>query len=69
MRDKHSGKSRGFAFVTFKELTSESGRALTDRLLHPPTPHIIQNRMIEVREGDGGKPSDSFLDKANKNNR
>ena len=63
MRDKHSGKSRGFAFVTFCENTKESAAALTERLLNPPTPHIIQNRIIEVREGDGGKPPDSFLDK------
>lgn len=63
MRDKHTGRSRGFAFVTFKENTKEGVRVLTNRLLNPPTPHIIQNRIIEVRESDGGKPPDSFLDK------
>jgi RNA recognition motif-containing protein len=63
MRDKHTGKSRGFAFVTFKERNRESARILTQRMIKPPTPHIVQNRVIEVREGDGGKPSDSFLDK------
>lgn len=63
MRDKNTGKSRGFAFVTFREHSKEAVRILTQRLLYPPTPHIIQNRVIEVREGDGGKPPDSFLDK------
>ena len=65
MRDKNTGKSRGFAFVTFREPTKESVRQLTNRLLNPPTPHIIQNRIIEVREGDGSKPPDSFLEKHN----
>lgn len=64
MRDKHTGKSRGFAFVTFKEHSKEGVRILTQRLLKPPTPHIIQNRMIEVREGDGSKPPDSFLERS-----
>jgi len=63
MRDKNTGKSRGFAFVTFQEFTKENVKILTERLVNPPTPHIIQNRVIEVREGDGGKPSDSFLEK------
>jgi RNA recognition motif-containing protein len=63
MRDKFTGRSRGFAFITFKETSKESARHLTNILINPPTPHIIQNRVIEVREGDGGKPSDSFIDK------
>ena len=37
--------------------------------MYPPTPHIIQNRIIEVREGDGSKPPDSFLDKSARENR
>jgi hypothetical protein len=49
--------------VTFKETTQEGVKVLTDMLINPPSPHIIQNRVIEVRIGDGGKPSDSFLDK------
>lgn len=64
MRDKHTGKSRGFAFVTFREKSKEGVKILTQSLLKPPTPHIIQNRVIEVREGDGSKPPDSFLDKS-----
>jgi RNA recognition motif-containing protein len=63
MRDKSSGKSRGFAFVTFKEHSKHSASNLSERLLNPHTPHMIQNRMIDVRESDGSKPPDSFLDK------
>ena len=66
MRDKVTGRSRGFAFVTFQEKTHEEIRQLSKRLLKPPTPHILQNRLIEVREGDGEKPSDSFLVENNK---
>lgn len=29
MRDKHTGKSRGFAFVTFKENSKEAVKVLT----------------------------------------
>ena len=41
MRDKNTGKSRGFAFVTFKENKKEAVTILTNRLLKPPTPHMI----------------------------
>lgn len=63
MRDKQSGKSRGFAFVTFKENSHQVAQILRERLLKPSQPHTIQNRPIDVRESDGSKPPDSFLDK------
>jgi RNA recognition motif-containing protein len=63
MRDKCSGKSRGFAFVTFKENSHQVAQLLRERLLKPSQPHMIQNRPIDVRESDGSKPPDSFLDK------
>ena len=63
MRDKSSGKSRGFAFVTFREHSREAAGALSKRLLNPSDPHMIQGRAIDVRESDCSKPPDSFLDK------
>ena len=63
MRDKSSGKSRGFAFVTFREPSREDANQLSKRLLNSSQPHMIQNRIIDVRESDGSKPPDSFLDK------
>jgi hypothetical protein len=63
MRDKHSGKSRGFAFVTFRENSKAAVEVLNQKLLNPVTPHVIHNRMIEIRAGDGSKPPDSFLEK------
>lgn len=58
-----TGKSRGFAFVTFKENSRDSANNLQRRLLNTSQPHMIQNRIIDVRESDGTKPPDSFLDK------
>jgi hypothetical protein len=63
MRDKSSGKSRGFAFVTFQEPSRDAANQLSKRLLNSSQPHMIQNRIIDVRESDGSKPPDSFLDK------
>jgi RNA recognition motif-containing protein len=63
MRDKSSGKSRGFAFVTFREHSREALQKIENNLLNPRTPHSIQNRTIDVRQSDGSKPPDSFLDK------
>lgn len=63
MRDKSSGKSRGFAFVTFQEPSRDAANQLSKRLLNSQQPHMIQNRIIDVRESDGSKPPDSFLDK------
>jgi len=65
MRDKKTGRSRGFAFVTFRLASAEQVDMLKQALLTPPPghPHVIQGRPIEVREGDGNKPADSFLGK------
>ena len=63
MRDKHSNKSRGFAFVTFRERTRQGVEALHKMLLQPVRPHILLGRDIEIRVSDGSKPPDSFLDK------
>ena len=41
MRDKQTGRSRGFAFVTFEERSPHSLAELKGALLHPSKPHII----------------------------
>lgn len=61
MRDKQSGRSRGFAFVTFGANNEETIRDIKQKLLKPSSPHILHDRNIEVKEGDGNKPADSFL--------
>ena len=30
-------------------------------MLKPQKPHLIQNRAVEIRQSDGGKPQDSFI--------
>jgi RNA recognition motif. (a.k.a. RRM, RBD, or RNP domain) len=63
MRDKHSGRSRGFAFVTFRERTRQRAEALQQAMLRPKRPHCLQGRNVEIRASDGSKPPDSFLDR------
>lgn len=41
MRDKISGRSRGFAFVTFKERDTESINALRQAIFDPQVSHVI----------------------------
>lgn len=74
MRDKSSGRSRGFAFITFVVYTTEKGVEeqnckevieLNQKMLQPQAPHQIQNKIIEIRQSDGGKPQDSFIMKKN----
>jgi len=106
IRDKNSGKSRGFAFVTFavyptqaeveaakiardrfsrqrRSKDNDSGeehdldlqdflqdtalavKELKRQMLHPPNPHLVQNRAVEIRQSDGEKPQDSFIAKKN----
>lgn len=74
MRDKSSGRSRGFAFVTFvvedhenKGEKCQTARELHDRMLKPNTPHLVQNRAVEIRQSDGSKPQDSFIVKKDQN--
>lgn len=61
MRDKNSGRSRGFAFITFVEYSEHGVKELTNQMLNPSKPHLIQNRAVEIRQSDGGKPQDSFI--------
>ncbi len=41
MRDKMTGRSRGFAFVTFKERSVESINALRNTIFDPNMSHVI----------------------------
>ena len=41
MRDKMTGRSRGFAFVTFKERNVESMKALKKMLFSKDVTHVI----------------------------
>jgi hypothetical protein len=34
-------------------------------MLDPIDPHLVQGRAVEIRQSDGGKPSDSFIIKKN----
>lgn len=49
--------------MTFEVYGNDAVASLKQILLHPLTPHCIGDRKIEVREGDGNKPADSFLGK------
>jgi hypothetical protein len=65
MRDKHSGRSRGFAFVTF-EVNGNDPQLCErlNRIMLEENRHSIGGRNVEIREGDGNKPADSFLAKS-----
>jgi hypothetical protein len=66
MRDKSSGRSRGFAFVTFQvydvynngedPMNCKAVKELNKKMLEPKEPHLIQNREVEIRQSDGSKP-------------
>ena len=64
MRDKNSGRSRGFAFVTFEVNGNDSVECeRLSKIMLEDGRHSIGGRNVEIREGDGNKPADSFLAK------
>lgn len=62
MREKNSGRSRGFAFVTFEVNGNDSAACdRLNRIMLEENRHSIGGRNVEIRLGDGNKPADSFL--------
>lgn len=60
MRDKNSGRSRGFAFVTFvvnnnKGIETNDTNSIPEvkelnaKMLNPIKPHLVQGRAVEIR--------------------
>ena len=62
MREKNSGRSRGFAFVTFEVNGNDSQMCeRLNQIMLEENRHSIGGRNVEIRLGDGNKPADSFL--------